>query len=144
MARLTFPITPAGLTVDVRVNMDSATLQAARAAGTLLPSISVRGLIDTGTDATAVAPWVVQQLGAPLQYSTTTQGIAGRVPVRLFLQTLFVFDAAQPGLPWLDRPDLLVMEFPAGLPFDVLIGMDILRTCKMVVDGPAGQFTLDF
>jgi hypothetical protein len=64
--------------------------------------------------------------------------------VRLFLITLFVLDAGQPQLPWLDRSDLLVMELPTGLPFDVLIGMDILRTCKMLVDGPAGQFTLEF
>ena len=47
-------------------------------------------------------------------------------------------------LPEEGGPDLLVMELPTGLAFDVLIGMDVLRTCKMSVDGPAGQFTLDF
>jgi hypothetical protein len=44
----------------------------------------------------------------------------------------------------MDRPDLLVMELPAGLPFDALVGMDVVRTCRTLVDGPAGAFTLDF
>jgi hypothetical protein len=40
--------------------------------------------------------------------------------------------------------DLLVMEMPSALPVDVLIGMDVIRTCKLLVDGPVGLFTLDF
>jgi hypothetical protein len=27
---------------------------------------------------------------------------------------------------------------------DVLVGLDVLRTCKLFVDGPGGTFTLDF
>jgi hypothetical protein len=144
MPQLTFPITPAGLTVDVRVNVDIATMQAKLAAGAAPSSIFARGLIDTGTDVTAVAPWIVQQLALPLQYTTTTQGITGSVPVRLYLVTLFILDVVQPGAPWLVQPDLLVMELPAGLTFEVLIGMDILRSCKTLIDGPATRFTLDF
>jgi hypothetical protein len=145
MPQLTFPITAAGLVADVRVNVDVATMQAALAAGKAPSSISTRGLIDTGTDMTAVAPWILQQLGAPLQFRTTTQGIGGgNVPVRLFLVTLFVLNIGQPHLPWLVQSDLLVMELPTGLPFDILIGLDVIRTCKLLVDGPAGQFTLDF
>jgi hypothetical protein len=34
-------------------------------------------------------------------------------------------------------------ELPAGLPFDVLVGLDVLRNGKLFLDGPAGQFTLD-
>jgi hypothetical protein len=36
------------------------------------------------------------------------------------------------------------MELAPGFAFDVLIGMDVLMSCKMLVDGPAGSFTLDF
>jgi hypothetical protein len=36
------------------------------------------------------------------------------------------------------------MEMPAALPVDVLIGMDVIRTCKLLVDGSAGRFTLAF
>jgi len=58
--------------------------------------------------------------------------------------TLFVLDTRQPHLPWLARTDLLVMEMPSVLPVDVLIGMDVLLTCKLLLDGPARQFTLEF
>jgi hypothetical protein len=36
------------------------------------------------------------------------------------------------------------MDLPHGFPFDVLIGMDVLLSCKLVVDGPAGQFAIEF
>ncbi|HSQ55403.1 MAG TPA: hypothetical protein VLM40_06630 [Gemmata sp.] len=64
--------------------------------------------------------------------------------MRLFLVTLFILDAYQPNSPWLVRPDLVVMELPPGAPVDVLIGMDVLRSCKTLIDGPAGQFTMEF
>jgi hypothetical protein len=144
MPQLTFPLAPAGLVVDARLNVDGATMRATLAAGRISPSISTQCLIDTGTDITAVAPSILQQLAIPVHYHTTTQGIGGSIPVRLFLVTLFVLDATRPHLPWFVLPDLLVMELPTGLPFDVLIGLDVLRTCKMFLDGPGGQFTLDF
>jgi hypothetical protein len=45
----------------------------------------------------------------------------------------------------LTLPDLEVMELPQPLSgVEVLIGMDVLMNCKLVLDGPAGQFTLEF
>jgi hypothetical protein len=45
----------------------------------------------------------------------------------------------------LTAPDLPVVELPAGLPdADVLIGMDVLLTCKLVLDSPRRQFALEF
>ena len=41
-------------------------------------------------------------------------------------------------------PSLLVMELQPGPSCDVLIGMDVLRHCKLIVDGPGGFFTLEF
>jgi hypothetical protein len=41
--------------------------------------------------------------------------------------------------------DLLVTELAAQLPdADVLIGLDVLLTCKLILDGPGRTFTLDF
>jgi hypothetical protein len=38
-----------------------------------------------------------------------------------------------------------VLELANPIPgVDVLVGMDVILTCKMMVDGPVGQFTLDF
>jgi predicted aspartyl protease len=143
MPQLTFPITRKGLEVDVRVNLDAASMRSLRAVGGPLPeSVQARGLIDTGTDVTAVSPSILQQLGLPVQSHATSQGIGGAVQVRLFNVMLFILDVAQPNVPWFTQPDLLVMELPTGLPVEVLIGMDVLLTCGMVVDGPARQFTL--
>ena len=64
--------------------------------------------------------------------------------VRLCNVTLFVLDEGQPHLPWLAQPDLLVMELPSGLPAEVLIGMDVLLSCKLLLDGPDLQFAIEF
>ena len=145
MSRLTFPITADGLMVDVRVNVDSAALASLQGNGKPIPpSIEAHGLIDTETDISAVAPSILQQLGIADFETRETQGLAGPVQVRVFKVTLFIVDAAQLHLPWFMLPDLFVMELPSVLPVDVLIGMDVIRTCKLLVDGPASQFTLDF
>ena len=145
MPQLAFPITIDGLSVDVRVNLDPASLASLHGGGQTVPSsIPGKGLIDTGTDITAVTPAILQQLGVQVHDYRRTTGIGGLVAVRLFRVTLFILDKAQPKMPWFTVPDLLVMELPAPLPVDVLIGMDVIRICKMLVDGPAGQFLLDF
>ena len=47
--------------------------------------------------------------------------------------------------PMLTRHDLTVMEMPSPIPgVEVLIGLDILLNCKLVLEGPARRFTLDF
>ncbi len=145
MPQLTFPITSVGLCVDVKVNLDGATLGALHSAGRPMPaSIQVKGLIDTGSDVSAVAPSILQQLAVPVHSQRTTLGIGGNMLVRLFNAALFIFDSHQYHLPWLAQPNLLVMELPSGLPFEVLIGMDVLLSCKMVADGPVRQFMLEF
>jgi hypothetical protein len=145
MSQLSFPVTAQGLTVDVRINLDSRSLQGFQARNQPVPaSIPARGLIDTGTDVTAVAPAVLSQLGIPPHSKTTTQGIGGSLPVTLYEVTLFVLDASQPHLPWLVESDLLVMELPAALPVDVLIGLDVLLKLRLHLDGPGKLFLLDF
>lgn len=38
-----------------------------------------------------------------------------------------------------------VIEFGVSLKgVDVLIGMDVIRICRLLVDGPAGVFSLDW
>jgi hypothetical protein len=75
---------------------------------------------------------------------TTTHGIGGPIAVNLYRIGLHIFDAHNTSRPWIFHPTLVVMELSAGIAFDVLIGMDILRTCKLFLDGPGGQFALDF
>jgi Retroviral aspartyl protease len=145
MPQLAFPITADGLSVDVRVNLDGAAIAALHSSGQPVPSsIAARGLIDTGTDISVVAPSILQQMSVQVHAQRKTQAIGGPIQVRLFRVTLFILDASQPHLSWFTLPNLLVMEMPSVLPVDVLIGMDVIRTCKMLVDGTGGHFALEF
>ena len=82
-------------------------------------------MLDNGTDATAIAPHVFQTLGLKSGVSGRSQTAAGQVTLVL--------------------PDLLVSELTATLPnIDALIGMDVLRQCLLVLDGPGQQFILGF
>lgn len=144
MAQLAFTILPAGLIADVLINLEASVLIPLRASGGGPAPVQTRGLVDTASDLTAVALPILQQLGVPPIGQITTHGIGGSVPVRLFRVSLHVFDAQNLSLPWFSQPSLRVMELPAGFPFDVLIGLDILLTCALLLDGPASQFTLTF
>jgi hypothetical protein len=140
---LTFPITSDGLIVDVLVNHEAPVLFQLWQQGIQPQPVSGRAIIDTGSDISAVSLPILQRLGVPPVLQTMTQGIGGALSVRLYKASLHVFDSQNVNLPWLPHPTLLVMELAPGVPFDVLIGMDIIRTCKMVVDGPGGIFTLE-
>lgn len=145
MAQLTFPIVTAELLVDVRVNLDAPSLLDVQSAGRSAPaSVTARALLDTGSDATVIAPDVLGRLGLTPSYYTTTHGIGGLVQVGVYRVSLIILDASRPQPPWFTIPDLLVMEMPSPLPVDVLIGMDVLLRCRMLVDGPAGVFSLDY
>jgi hypothetical protein len=144
MAQLIFPIIPAGLVVDVMINLEASVLLPLRSSGGGPSPVPGKALIDTGSDVSAVALPILQQLGIPVLRSTSTQGIGGSLPVDLYEVSLHILDVQNVGLPWLSKPWLVVMELASGVPFDALIGMDIIRTCKLLVDGPAQQFALDF
>jgi hypothetical protein len=110
------------------------------------PPRPARGQLDTGSDVTAVAASVLQSLGAiPATITATTSTAGGSVRVRLFEVSLSITDPTQSPTAWLTEPDLLVTELSALLPTaDVLVGLDVLLTCKMELDGPAGKVTLEF
>jgi hypothetical protein len=147
MAQLTFAVTSAGLAVPVWIGLPGPATAALVAAGTQVPApVQARGLLDTGSDVTAVPSWVLQQFAVPVTSSTSTHTAGGQVRVNVSRVSLGITDPRQPaGAPWLTRPDLQVTELATVLPdTDVLVGLDILLECKLVLDGPVRQFTLDF
>jgi hypothetical protein len=147
MAHLTFAVTKAGLAVPVWVGHNKLAMQAVLAAGMPIPApVGARGLLDTASDLTAVAPWILQQLALPVASTSSTHTADGPVKVKLFRVSVGITDPAQPpGSAWLTAADLLVTELTAVLPdADVLIGLDVLLTCKLFLDGPGRQFTLEF
>jgi hypothetical protein len=145
MAQLTFPVMKSGLAVPVWIGLNGDTTDALLAAGQVPVPIQARGLLDTGSDVTAVAAWILQQLGITPTSTTSTHTAAGNVPVKIYSVSLGITDPNQPVRTWLTHSTLQVTELNALLPdTDVLIGLDVLLECKLLLDGPAPQFTLEF
>jgi hypothetical protein len=145
MAQITFPILAGELRVDVRINISAPAYLAVRAAHLPTPaSVVATGVIDTGSNITGVSAAILQQFSLTPVAPSQTSGIGGAVPVQLFHVSLSICDAAQLHLPWFTDADLEVMELTPNTPVNVLIGMDVLLRCRMLLDGPGRQFTLDF
>jgi hypothetical protein len=144
MPQLTFPIVPDGLLVDVLVNRDVSELLPLRASGQACPPLTGKGVIDTGSNISGLSPTFLQQLGGQSVATTSTVGIGGSYPVQLYRVSLHICDLQNLGLPWFSHLSLVVMDLPPWVACEVLIGRDILLTCKTTVDGPAGTFSLDF
>lgn len=142
MPQLQYPIAPDGLIVDVRLTADSKGVTSMLDAGERPPMAFARALIDTGSDVTVVSPTLLHQVRATLYGTNKTTGIGGVTPVRLHLASLYIFNASSVHDPWIVRSDLIVMELPMAIEYDVLIGMDVIRTCRLDVDGPGRRFSL--
>lgn len=146
MAVLNLPVSTAGLSVPVFVGLSQPAMIALQAAGRPIPPpVQARGLLDTGSNVTAVAAWIVQQLQIPLAITTFTHTAAGRMPVNVFEISLSITDPLLAGSPWLTSPHLRAMELMAALPdTDVIVGLDVLLDVRLILDGPSRQFSLEF
>jgi hypothetical protein len=146
MAFLTFPTTPAGLALPVYVGVDQQTAVAHLASSQPVPSLlPTWGLVDTGSDLTAVAPWVLQQHNLPVIHTVTTQTASGAVHVHVHSVSLSITDPNRSGSPTLTVPFLLVTQLATTLAdADVLVGLNLLLQYKLLLDGPSGEFTLEF
>jgi hypothetical protein len=146
MPHFTFPITKDGCTLDVQIGLGAVEMRAAQAAGQpLLAPLGVRAVLDTGSDKTAVAVRLLQQLGTTPVGRARTHTATGRVRVRLYEVSLSVPNPTGARTPMLVRPQWRVPEFLHPPPdIAVLIGMDLVRECLWILDGPGGIFTLGF
>lgn len=146
MPQLSFQVTNSGLAVSVLIGLDGKTTAALHAAQMpIAPPIQARGLLDTGSNVTAIASWIVQQLALRPATTTVSHTAGGPIKVDLIEVSLSITDQSVPGSPWLTQPDLLAMELKSAPPdADVLIGLDILLISKLLLDGPARQFSLSF
>jgi hypothetical protein len=146
MATLTFPFGAAGVDLDVLIGLDGKTTTALHVSGQPIPPpIRVRGLMDTACDLTAVAPWILRQLGSPYYAKASTHTAGGSVQVDVYEASLSISGPAGAAGPMLVFPTLVVTELahaPRGI--DVLVGMDVMLTCLTLIDGPGRQFTLTF
>jgi hypothetical protein len=105
----------------------------------------VNALIDTGTDISAVDPGILGALGLTPFDRVTTHTVGGQVSVGRYKISLSIFGPARAAGPVLLRTEWTVMELPTLLPnINALFGMDLLSECRLIVDGPARQFTMEF
>jgi hypothetical protein len=144
MAQLRLPITSDGPTLPVMIGLPSQMMASLQAMGQPISApLQVRGVIDTGTDVTAVSANLLRQLGVTSAASGTTNTVTGPVRVNLYEISLSVPASTPPASFLVVRPDLIVMELTAVLPdVDLLLGRDILDECLFFYDGPARQFLL--
>jgi hypothetical protein len=83
MPKLAYPITQAGLEVPVLIGLDGQDTSDLVAAGKPIPlPVQARGLIDTGSGLTAVAPWVLQALGVKSRGQVSTLTAGGQTSVQ--------------------------------------------------------------
>ena len=145
MARCSFAVEADGLIVDVLVTLEEQALDALRAQGQTTPApIPCRGMIDSGTNLTAISPGLRTRLGLTRGLRAATTTAAGFVSVTLYVVGLSVTNLKTPGAPELSLPTFAVMELPANLPaVDVLVGLDFLLKCHFDLNGPGGTFLLD-
>lgn len=146
MPHLTFPLSADGPILEVMVSLPGHQLAALLKTGAPFPQpLTLRGLIDSGTDATAINPRVAQQLGLTLRTTASTLTAAGSVIVNLYEVSLTISGPKGAAGPMLVRPNLVVTELAAPLTnLDVLVGRDILDECLFQLDGPGKQFLLGF
>lgn len=144
MAHLRLPLTANGLTLPVMIGLPAPAIISLKASGQPLPApITVRGVIDTGTDVTAVAPNLLLQLGATPTNSTTTQTVGGSIPVDLYEISLSIHGTSPSTGIFYATPTLLVIGLPSSIPaIDLLLGRDVLDECILIYDGPGRDFLL--
>jgi hypothetical protein len=146
MPHLTFQITPDVCTLDVLIHVGAKDMHALLATGQPIPPpLSARAIFDSGSDRTAVALRLLQQLNLRSTGTAQTQTAAGSLYVRLFEVSLSIPNPSGALTPMLVRPVWTVTEFlhaPPGI--DVLLGLDLARECLTVIDGPGEFFTISF
>jgi len=147
MPLIRLPIEKDGLVVPVRVGLPPADHDAIRAAGGVPPApLVLRGLLDTGADAVLINPSVVAHLQLLPVSRAVNQTVHGSDPVELYWVSLAVTGPDGLTGPTLVRAPHLVVGSPDPLPqqLDLIIGMDILRDCLLIADGPGGTLTIGF
>jgi hypothetical protein len=144
MPKFTYAVSQAGLEVPVLVGLDGQHTSDLVAAGKPVPApVLVRGLLDSGSNMTAMAPWVAQKLRLASMASASTYTAGGPAAVQLFHVSITILPPSQQsGL--ITLPSVWVSELPVALPdADVLVGLNVLLQAKLWLDGPARSFSLD-
>jgi hypothetical protein len=144
MPQLSFPFDRNGMMVDVLLSCGGDRLKQLLDQNAPVPApVWARGMIDTGTNVSAVSLTLLRQLGIEGGKEVKSEGIGGEFVTRSYEVSLTIADKAAPAGPTYSPPDVSVIHLDAA-GVDVLIGLDLLMACRLVIDGRAGLFTLEF
>jgi predicted aspartyl protease len=130
-----------GPSIQVAVGPSRELIAAFAPLGVQLSSpYAVTALIDTGAHTTVLSPEIVRRLRiqpvgtAPISTpSTTTSLLCDRYHVNVYFDEGFVVE------------NIFAIEAPmGGVPYECLIGRDILRHATLFYNGPQNQFALTF
>jgi hypothetical protein len=146
MPQYTYPIQAGELTLPALISVGAEEAQARVAAGQEPPEpIWGTAVIDTGTTVTCVSRAILEKLATKPAKQARRHTATGEFSADLYQASLSI-PAPGPAVgPMLTRRDLTVMEMTDVIPgVDALIGLDILMECRLLLDGPARRFTLEF
>jgi hypothetical protein len=146
MPRFQFRTDPDGLKLEVFVGVSRPFAAALMWAGVAVPPAWVATAeVDTGATITCVSAAVIAGLGLSVPVGRArNQTASAAVAVRLFEVGIGFPAGVTGGPPVVWRDELEVAEFATPLPgVDVLIGLDLLLSCRLTLDGPAGTFALE-
>jgi hypothetical protein len=145
MPHLRVPIGGDGPVIDLGVWIDRAEAHAMSAQGaTIPPAQTIRALIDTGADISAVHPLVLSQLGVPatgtarIRRPSTSRSYQN---VSLF-DTRLGFGGASAGVVWVSLSTVGVVPSTPGVL--AIVGRDMLRNCLFLYDGFRAELLLTY
>jgi hypothetical protein len=143
MPHLRIPIGPDGPVLDLGVWIGRTEALALVAQGRgVPPPLTVRALIDTGSDISAIHPLVAARLGSssPGTVRLRRPGMGPAFHSKPLFDVRLAFGGARTGAAWMD---LSVAGVPPSTPGILAIaGRDLLRGCMFLYDGIRGEFLL--
>jgi hypothetical protein len=134
--------------VAVEVGLSRAEVLRLRHAARPIPAaVSLRALLDTGADCSCVDPRAMATLILPVQNIRLANipAVGGLAPITQLDAGLTIVHPSGDPQSNLVIADLTLAEVPlAALGYEVLIGRDVLRKCRLLYDGPGGRFRLTY
>ncbi len=148
MPWLTDVVQPEGPIVAVEIGLSRMEIQRLRKAVRPVPAaVSLRALIDTGADCSAVEPRAVASLALPVKNITLANipALGGLTPITQHDAGLTLVHPSGDTRLNLVMGTLLLAEVSLGaLGYEVLIGRDVLQRCRFLYHGPRNRFKLAY
>jgi hypothetical protein len=156
MPVLALPLTSrGGILIPALVTISGPNLLHLRRTRQPIPQpVAVNALLDTGAERTCVDPSVVARLSLPVSGSgfSASPGVATGPPIFGGANLAFTYEAGLVILHPVTKPpsnlvvpELEVDELPlAAFGVEAVIGRDVLASCVLVYNGPAGSATLAY